>query len=261
MNASTETPAAAQRPLSSGQIEAFYHDGFVADQVRDFCRLTRGREVGVVVDMGGGCGFFAQALQRAAPALRVRVVDMDPVSVQACHKAGVEAQVGDALRPPFKGDESGICFNLILHHLVADTDEQTRQLQTHALRACAGKTGFVFVNEYIYESFVANLSGWLIFLITHGRWVSKVVALLAKFIPPLRANTLGVGVRFRAHAEWEHRVFKPAGFGVANRCIGQPEPVSLLWRLLLIRQIRRDSYLLLPLDANPAAGHPPQAST
>lgn len=254
MSASQGQPAAEQRTLSSAQIEAFYHDGFVADQVRDFLRLTQGRRVDVVVDMGGGCGYFARALQRRVPSLHARVVDTDPVSVDTCLNAGVEAQVGDALRPPLRGDESGVCFNLILHHLVADSDSETRRLQTHALQACAGRAGFVFVNEYIYESFIANLSGWLIFQITHGRWVSKVVALFAKVIPPLRANTLGVGVRFRAHSEWEHEVFAPAGFRVVDRTIGQPEPVSPLWRLLLIRQIRRDSFLLVALDADPGAG-------
>jgi hypothetical protein len=66
-----------QNILSQSQIEAFYHDNFVDSQVRDFIKLIGLRiypHLGKIVDMGGGCGFFAKALQRHTD-FKIRVVD------------------------------------------------------------------------------------------------------------------------------------------------------------------------------------------
>lgn len=236
-------PVALQRTLSSEQVEAFYHDLFVEDQTRHFVEMApRPAGSGVVVDVGGGCGFFARRLQQLT-ARRVRVIDMDPASVRACHEAGVEASRGDALAPVPAGDEEVASFNLILHHLVADSEAETRALQVRALRAWHGRAQAVFVNEYIYESFIACLSGWLIFQITKSRALSALGRVAARVVPAFRANTFGVGVRFRSHAEWTE-LFADAGFHLEDRRIGQAEPVALPLRLLLIRTIRRDSFLL-----------------
>lgn len=65
--ATTEVRASSEHAetLSQSQIEAFYHDNFVASQVRDFSALAKPQPAGVVVDVGGGCGFFADGLRRA----------------------------------------------------------------------------------------------------------------------------------------------------------------------------------------------------
>ena len=234
-----------QRTLSNDQIAAFYHDIFVEDQTRHFMSLTeRLTPAGTVVDMGGGCGFFAQRLRHLA-GRQLRVVDMDLTSVEACHKAGLEAQRGDALAPTFTGDEDLVCFNLILHHLVGSSEAETRRLQGQALHAWQGHANGVFVNEYIYESFVGNLSGWLIFQITKSRVLSAVGRIAATVIPSFKANTFGVGVRFRANAEWV-RLFEEAGYGVVKSVEGEAERVAPPLRLLLIRHIRRNSFLLMP---------------
>lgn len=72
------TDAINQRRLSTEQVEAFHHDEFVTDQVADFGALVpdvaRGR---VIVDVGGGCGFFALALAEDQ-GLRTRVIDTPP---------------------------------------------------------------------------------------------------------------------------------------------------------------------------------------
>jgi hypothetical protein len=237
---------AEQRRLSDQQVENFYHDHFVVDQVRDFRELVStppaaGR---VIVDVGGGCGFFADLLQRET-GCRVRVLDYDQKSVDACHQHGIDAVRGDALEPSFAGDEDMASFNLVLHHLVCASSAATRRMQSRALEVWHPRVRNLFVNEYIYESYVANLSGWLIYLVTRGRVLSAVVSALSRLVPALRANTLGVGVRFRAHEEWV-RLFHDAGYEVVSRARGVPERVAPPWRLLLIRQIRRDSFLLRP---------------
>lgn len=243
-----------QKALSAEQVEAFYHNEFVADQVRHFGLLFKSAEVQprLVVDMGGGCGFFARKL-REVTAFPVQVVDMDPASVAACLEAGIDASVGDALQPQMSGREDIVSFNLILHHLVSSSEPVTRGLQMRALSVWRGHVQFVFVNEYIYESFVGHLSGWLIYRITKSTVLSAMAKYVSRVVPSLRANTFGVGVRFRAHDEWR-RLFDEAGFEVVATERGMNEPVSLPRRVLFIREIRRDSFVLRPkLALGPAS--------
>ena len=237
--------ANVQRRLSTEQVEAFHHDVFVTDQVADFGRLVPDALPGrTVTDVGGGCGFFARALAETQN-LNTRVVDMDLASVSAARAAGVEAEVGDALAPSFRGDEDGACFNLILHHLIGPNEAATRALQVKALRAWRGQGRYVFVNEYIYQSFVPRLSGRLIYEITANPVLSFICRQVARVVPAFRANTFGVGVRFRSHEEWLE-LFAEAGFRVTDVRIGAPEPISKPLRVLLIRTIRRDSFRLEP---------------
>jgi hypothetical protein len=235
-----------QRTLSDEQIAAFYHDEFVEDQARHFVELAGAGAAGskVVVDVGGGCGFFARRLA-ATTHWVVRVLDTDNVSVETCQRAGVPAVCGDALRPQIVGDEEIVSFNLILHHLVADSERSTFDLQRAALAAWRSQARAVFVNEYIYESYWHNLSGWLIFQVTRSRILSRIARLVAAVVPSFRANTFGVGVRFRAHGEWR-QLFAAAGYDVKATALGEEEKVALPLRALLIRCIRRDSFLLEP---------------
>jgi hypothetical protein len=242
--------ASSQRRLANEQIEQFHHDLFVETQLEHFVELCvphlAGRP-GVVLDMGGGCGFFSAALQNRT-GLSSRVVDADPVSVAKAQEIGVDARVGDALRPDPAGDESTVCFNLILHHLVAATDEQTRALQTAALSGWAGSDIRIFVNEYIYESYLKNASGRLIFEITASRVLSAIGKLVARVVPSLNANTFGVGVRFREAADWV-TLFEQAGWRVLATKRGVEEEISLPRRMLMIKSCRRDSFVLAPGNA------------
>ncbi|MBK7250107.1 MAG: class I SAM-dependent methyltransferase [Gammaproteobacteria bacterium] len=237
--------AAAQTPLSQRQLEAFTHEEFVEDQVRDFTTLVGSGEADrkTIVDVGGGHGFFARRLAQAG--WPVRVIETDPAAVAACREAGIEAVRCDALDPVFVGDEDIVCFNLILHHLVGGSEQATSELQCKALAVWRPRAGAAFVNEYIYESWAGQLSGWLIFQITSSRILSRIARMISVLMPTLRANTFGVGVRFRTHQEWLD-VFASAGYRVTSTMIGKREHVSLPRRMLLIRSIRRDSFLLEP---------------
>lgn len=234
----------SQQTLSPEQIEAFYHDQFVDDQIRDFEALRDAGELTRVVDIGGGVGHFARSLAERTR-IATRVIDMDPVSVQRCRTSGVEAMEGDAIAPEMMGDESVACFNLILHHLVGKDEKTTRALQVQALRAWLGQVRYVFVNEYIYQSFVSNMSGKLIYLITSSKTLSAIGKGVARVVPSLRANTFGIGVRFRAHEEWR-TLFAEAGYKVTATRLGANETISLPLRALLIKHIRRDSFRLEP---------------
>lgn len=233
-----------QKTLSTDQIEAFYHDEFVEDQTRDFISLV-GRGSGLrVTDVGGGCGFFALRLAHLTGA-NVRVIDTDPASVDACRRAGIEAICGDALDPAITADDGIVSFNLILHHLIGASERVTLDLQRKALAAWRTHARAVFVNEYIYESWIGGFSGWLIFRVTSSRILSRIARAIATVVPSLKANTFGVGVRFRSHREWV-RIFAAAGYDVKACVVGKGERVSLPRRLLLIKSIHRDSFLLQP---------------
>lgn len=243
-----------QQILSKNQIETFYHDDFVESQVGDFMKLlgTTANSVsnksnpGIIVDVGGGCGFFAKSLQHLT-ALKVRVIDTDLLSIESCKRDGIDAYSSDALNPEILGDEYIVCLNLILHHLIGKSDDDTYDLQRRALSVWHSKAYAIFVNEYIYESYFAEgFSAWLIFKITSNSVLSKLGALISRILPSLKANTFGVGVRFRTHNEWI-AIFQSLGFNIVDTVKGNPEEVSLPRRLLLIKKCRRDSFLLKPI--------------
>ena len=236
-----------QKILSAEQIAAFYHDCFVQNQVDHFAKISLqySSKGFVVVDVGGGCGYFASALAKEFN-IQTRVIDMDPVSVDAAKKIGLDAVIGDALNPVINTTNDRVaCFNLILHHLVGDSEEATMALQLQAISAWNKPNIKVFVNEYIYESWFNNFSGWLIYKITKSKFLSSIGRRVSTVFPSLKANTFGVGVRFRSNKEWRD-VFKMAGFVVINELRGEREFVSIPRRLLLIRETRRDSFILAP---------------
>jgi len=233
-----------QKFLNADQIKSFYHNFFVKQQFEDFKCIAFPliKNSKVAVDIGGGCGYFANAIHKEL-SLHLRVIDLDPVSVDTARNFGLEAEVGDALSPIKHGDEGVVCFNLILHHLVCVSDRETYSLQRKALNIWRDTDTYLFVNEYIYESWFGNVSGWLIYQVTKNKALSALGRMVAVILPSLNANTFGVGVRFRSNREWR-RLFSDAGFQVVGQVKGNKELVSLPRRLLLIKEIRRDSFLL-----------------
>lgn len=238
-----------QLRLSQSQIASFYVD-VSENQVSHFITLTKNIEGvcdRVIVDVGGGVGYFARNLHRQTGA-SVRVIDSDPISIERVKQLGIpdiEGTLGDALRPEINGDEGVVCFNLILHHLIGRTEAETRLLQKNALLAWGNSSARIFVNECSYESFFAEVSGRLIYMITSNRLLSAIGAVVGGLIPSLRANTFGVGVRFRSNREWT-MLFEECGYSVS--CVrGNPNHTPMPLRLLLIKQIRVDSFLLTKL--------------
>jgi hypothetical protein len=231
--------------LSKDSIIEFYHDQFVTDQVKSFTVLLD-REIAhgnVVVDVGGGYGYFAKAIRDGLGA-SVRVIDSDVQSVEHCRRNGLDAEIGDALAISPRGDEAIVCFNLILHHLVGRSARDTRSMQTKAISDWNSSSAKVFVNEYIYESpGIDGISAWLIWAVTSSKVLSLAGRAISTIVPSLRANTFGVGVRFRTAGQWI-ALFRSAGYEVVGHSRGQDEPVSLARKVLLIKHCRRDSFLL-----------------
>lgn len=235
-----------QRQLAQKQVEAFYVDVFAEQQAADFRKLVPSIPPGkAVVDVGGGCGYFAGAV--AVTGVPIRVIDRDLKSIEVCRTrlAGrVEAELGDALNPQPRGDEGVVCFNLILHHLVGQDERATRSMQAQAISSWRGLADYVFVSEYVYDSFLGDASGRLIYAITKSRVLSTICAAVARVVPSLKANTFGVGVRFRSRASW-HKLFAECGFEVVGESRTH-DAVAAPLRLLMIKEIRRDSFVLRP---------------
>lgn len=236
-----------QKKLSVEQVQKFYHNDFVDSQVKAFKYLIGNllSVNGKVVDVGGGAGYFALEIQKQL-ALNVRVLDTDDYSVAICIKSGLNADLDDALSPSVRDDDVICCFNMILHHLVGKNEEQTNFMQCKALRAWIGKSRKIFVNEYIYESyFYEKLSAKLIWYITSSNILSTIGKLISRIVPSLRANTFGVGVRFRAKSEWIE-LFETLGLEITgyDRGVEESTSMSVVRRLLFIKSCRRDSFLL-----------------
>jgi hypothetical protein len=233
-----------QRVLNPDQIKLFYHDEFVHDQVADFISLTAKLPMDEIraCDLGGGCGFFADSLSRSA-SVQISVLDLDEASVQKCTELGVSAEICDILNPPAGIRYDVACFNMILHHLVSSNESRTSSLQRSALMTWQERSDYIFINEYIYDSYFNDFSGWLIFKITSSYIFSAIGRLFSYIFPSLFANTFNVGVRFRSNNSW-NRIFSDSGFRVVGYSRGRDEYIPLPRRLLFIKSWRRDSYLI-----------------
>ena len=126
---------------------------------------------------------------------------------------------------------------------MAQSEKVTFDLQSGALKVWRGHVKYIFINEYLYESYLGDFSAWIIFQVTKSQLLSRIASLIAKLFPTLKANTFGVGVRFRTSKDWI-KLFEETGFFIKGYRRGVSEPVSLARHLLVIKEIRRDSFLL-----------------
>lgn len=240
-----------QRVLSEEATEAFDHGWLFPAQVEHFAELSRfGRDEAFrLLDVGGGSGLFAEALRERFPRCSVTILDLSAKSIAKAEGRGITAVLGSILDPPPELSAERfdvVVFNMILHHLVGDSDEATERNQKQALRVARGllnKGGRVIFNEYCYSGFVRDgLSGRLIYEITSSKALADVIGFVGRLFPNhLAANTVGVGVRFRPLCEWT-RIGVESGLVLERTIDGPSDTPSFVRRiLLLIREVRRSS--------------------
>jgi SAM-dependent methyltransferase len=244
-----------QRILPQSAIDAFDTPEGMAEQLQHFKSLLgfNPRSVFSLLDVGGGTGFFASAIQTKFPYAEITILDLNEQSVMKGKQLGLNAIHGSILDPPaeVRGRKFDVVsFNLIFHHIIGGDESSTFDLQSRALtqvRGLLANQGQMFVHEICYEGrLFPDLSARLIYEITASRCLSKVLRLVGRAIPALRANTAGIGVRFRPTRGWM-ALANRSGLEVVNACQGEPEGHSWLRRiLLLIREVRRQSLLLRP---------------
>lgn len=242
-----------QRVLPKSAIDEFDTPEGVAEQIQHFKNLL-GIDPSVVfsiLDVGGGTGFFVSALKSEFRNVDATILDLDQASVTKSVRKGLNSIHGSIVAPPrdlMSRRFDVISFNLVLHHIIAETDSSTVALQQQALRQARvllKDGGRIFVHEICFEGrFFADLSGLLIYRITSSHHLEKVLRFTGTIFSALKANTVGVGVRFRPLIGWEE-IARSVGLEALNTCEGGPEGHSLLRKaLLLIKEVRRRSLLL-----------------
>lgn len=255
--------ADVQRVLSEEATEAFDHGWLFPAQVQHFAELTgyAADEPFRVLDVGGGTGLFAQELRQKFTQCSVTILDLSQWSVDKAKARGVTAVLGSILDPPASLTVQRfdvVVFNMILHHLVGDSDNLTEQNQKQALRVAASllsSGGRIIFNEYCYSGFMYDdVSGRLIYELTSSKALAGVIRAIGRLFPKhLSANTVGVGVRFRPLRRWE-QLGAASGLVLQRTLDGPPDPPSLVRRVsLLIREVRRSSAVFVVPE--PPAGN------
>ena len=231
--------------LSPEQVSEFFHDEFVQDQTRHFTMLVQ--DFNRLSDLGGGVGHFAKAISEIYHK-PVQVIDLDNESLRLAKENGLEVFYDDIIQTRHADKSDIVSLNLVLHHLVGGSQKKTDSLQVAALSNQANgkmEESKLFINEYVYESYISDeFASWAIFSITSSSFLSTVARQIGRFVPSLKANTLGVGVRFHSLRGWI-QLFERAGWKVERHIEGQPEMISVPRRLsFALKSCRRDSFIL-----------------
>jgi SAM-dependent methyltransferase len=250
---------AKQRVLPQMAIDAFDTPEGTAEQLQHFKTMLGYTHESVfsLLDVGGGTGFFASAVQNEFPHAAITILDLDESSVRKGIASGLNALHGSIINPPteIRGKTFDVVsFNLMLHHIIGDDEPSTYELQRRALEQglkLMSNEGKMFVHEICYEGrLLRDLSARLIYGITSSRFIGAAIRVMGKAIAALSANTAGIGVRFRPSHAWMTLASK-AGLSLVSGCKGEPEQHSWMRTLfLLIREVRRHSWVMSSAQDN-----------
>jgi SAM-dependent methyltransferase len=258
----TETPAGQVRTLHDSQLEAFDTEyvtddlwPLFADRVREDFPSGRFR----FADLGGGNGVFADRVLEAFPESEAVVLDNAAVLLARNQphprKQLVQASVTD---PGVLAGERFdlVCFNWVLHHLVAGGYGASHVFAREAL-AAAGRMlapgGRISVFENLYDGLVFDrMPGWLIYRMTAS-------SRFARFASGQGANTAGVGVCFQSRSSWLE-TFAASGSAVLATGDGLDWDVPLKWRVCLhVGHLRCGHFWAKAPASDAAAAAPPAA--
>lgn len=188
-----------------------------------------------LLDVGGGNGLFMDNLLELYPDGSGVVMDYSNFMLEkniASSKKTLKKGSATELHSLFRNDQFDlITINVLLHHLVADTEETTKENVVSCLAGAKEILAFkgrIFVYEQFYDKwFPGPEPSRLIYLLTRIKFRP-----VAKWLRKFGANTAGVGVRFRSRKNWKE-IFKETELTVvAERFIKIDKP-SLIRRSLL----------------------------
>ncbi len=209
--------------------------------VRAVAEIVNRRGLRKGLDIGGGIGTFANALlENCEHVERIDVVDPSLSAANAFQKNSrvnlIQASIQD-FEPQEKYDF--ITINLVLHHIVANSDHLVKTNQTHVIakaKSLLAPNGLLIVEENVYDSvFTTDLTGRLIFEITKLKSIESITRKLG-------ANTAGEGVRFRSERSWK-ALFEQQNLRevevIYNKNWGQNMPVWQKIPLLCTRRFQK----------------------
>lgn len=192
---------------SKGRNEQSWDTKFVAEQ-------TRIRNLTLGLDVGGGIGTFANSILN----LNDNIESIDVVDPsELAHQNFIRHQKANLVKGymsniPTSKSYDFVTSNLVCHHIISDSDEDTFDAQINFLKevyTLLKDGGVLFVEENIYESYlVEDLCARLIYEVTSLRGIEKLTRKLG-------ANTAGEGVRFRSDSAWQ-KIFTASGFKIVQ---------------------------------------------
>jgi len=223
------------RQLSDKQLEVFDQE-YVSDALWDvFVAATAdilAHKGAHVLDVGGGNGRFVDKILARFPESRATVLEPSALLIArnqpSQRKVVLQGGADDLVRLLGRDKFDVICFNWVLHHLVADTYEQSTRNQRFAISSAAkllatGGAISIFENSYVPAVSFLPTPGRVIYELTSKRALS----LIAK---AGGANTAGIGVLFRHAGDWID-LLQQEGFRLQSRFDSDP------WRFVALKKI------------------------
>ncbi|MCL2508967.1 MAG: class I SAM-dependent methyltransferase [Oscillospiraceae bacterium] len=216
-------------------IEQGHSKRYFGAYVKYLERLA-GRDGLTLYDVGGGGGHFANEVKnyfdKRNTDVSVNVIDYaryDNWSLLENIRF-VEESALTALEKLPDNSADVIFFNLMLHHLVADTYRKSREAQRKILEITRKKIksgGYVFIYETSTQNpLLGDLSTPVVYFMTSAK-----LPLLTKAARKLGSQSAGVGVCFLSQEKWL-KTLKDTGFELLDSS-GEP----YFWKKkLLIRQ-------------------------
>ncbi|MBD3399279.1 MAG: methyltransferase [Candidatus Coatesbacteria bacterium] len=209
-----------------------------------------------LLDVGGGAGYFADYILEARPGCRVTVLDISPGLLERNRPHRRKRLIlGDALQLdelPSGETFNIICFNLVLHHLLATDETSTRRLRIDVLRRAATllrRCGRILIIEPLYLGmFHVDIPSILVYRLTRSQF-------FAPLCKRLGARTAGEGVLFQPGNRWLH-TFEDAGLEIQDQYIFGPWEINPLYKIALnIASIRTGIFWLAPFVRNGEGFH------
>jgi len=249
------------RVLTESQLQTFDED-YVTPELFEAIAGEINREFPdrsfAFLDVGGGQGFFADALLARFPRATATVLDNSSSllfkNASDPRKRLVLASAAELSSQIRNQAFDIIFFNLSLHHFVGGSYYQSRQFQRNALaqaQTLLAKGGRIAVTENLFDGLLLpDLPGYLIYRLTSSR-------VLAPVIRRLGANTAGCGVCFLSSAGWRKEFRSVRLHETAFRAVRYADESfwpALKMRLLSVRSISR-GFFWLKSEQSIAAGY------
>ena len=184
-----------------------------------------------VLDVGGGIGAAGRLLITGSPKnVSVDVIDKSVLAKRnfISHEK-LKLIFDDFLNISTEKKYDVIIFRTVLHHIIGDTSQSTRQLQNRALSKAyqlLNDGGKIFVVENFYNPLISNdVTGEMIYHCTRSKTLAPVFRRFG-------ANTAGEGVRFRSYKSWME-MFDDNLFEMTGHVLGEGwnEPLPLWQRM------------------------------
>jgi hypothetical protein len=237
------------KQLNDSQLENFDIDD-VVDKRWEMIKTQIDREFPqgdfTFLDIGGGNGKFSDRLLMHYPKSQGTVLDNSEFLLTKNQTHSRKTLICDSVENLRNLTQKYdlICLNWLLHHLVSDSYNLSRQnisLTLNTLVPLLSERGRVSIFENIYDGLLFDgLPSYLIFHLTSAKGIEKIIKALG-------ANTAGVGVCFLSKQQWLTTI-KKANLEVLQYSDDDEWSISQFKKIFLhLGQIRKGHFWLAPL--------------